>query len=85
MNVFVTEEDVRKLVMPPAPQNDLALLRDQAAAAFLFLSGMRATAFVTLPCSAIDLETSRSTNGQSLGSKQRTVRRRQLFFIMFQI
>ncbi len=48
MNVFVTEEDVRKLVMPPAPQNDLALLRDQAAAAFLFLSGMRATAFVTL-------------------------------------
>jgi integrase len=32
------------------------LLRDQAAAALLFLSGMRGSAFVTLPISALDLE-----------------------------
>lgn len=56
VNVFVTEQEVRKLVTPPAPQNDLALIRDQAAAAFLYLSGMRASAFVTLPIAAIDLE-----------------------------
>lgn len=56
MNEFVTEEEVRKLVNPPAPQNDLALIRDQAAAAFLFVSGIRASAFVTLPISAIDLK-----------------------------
>ncbi len=56
VNVFVTEQEVRKLVSPPAPQNDLALIRDQAAAAFLFLSGLRASAFVTLPCAAIDLD-----------------------------
>jgi integrase len=34
---------------------DLALKRDQAAAAMLFLSGMRATAFATLPIEAVDL------------------------------
>ena len=36
--------------------NNLALLRDKAAAAMLFLSGMRASAFSTLPISAVDLE-----------------------------
>ncbi len=56
VNVFVTEHEVRKLISPPAPQTDLALIRDQAAAAFLYLSGMRAGAFVTLPIAAIDLE-----------------------------
>ena len=55
-NVFVSEDDVRKIISYPVEQDDLALLRDQAAAALLFLSGMRGSAFVTLPISALDLE-----------------------------
>ena len=55
-NVFVTEEEVQKLISIPVPENNLALLRDQAAAAMLFLSGMRASAFTTLPISAVDLD-----------------------------
>lgn len=56
VNVYVTEQEVRRLVTQPADKNDLALIRDQAAAAFLFLSGMRASAFVTLPIAAVDLD-----------------------------
>jgi integrase len=55
-NVFVSEEEVRQLIAYPAEKNDLALLRDQAAAAMLFLSGMRGGAFATLPILALDLE-----------------------------
>lgn len=35
---------------------DLSLLRAQAAICFLFLSGMRVTAFLSLPVSCVDLE-----------------------------
>ncbi len=55
-NVFVSLEEVKNLISVPVPENNLALLRDQAAAAMLFLSGMRASAFTTLPISAIDLD-----------------------------
>lgn len=55
-NVFVSEEEIRKLISFPVPAHDLALVRDQAAAAFLYLSGIRASAFVTLPISAIDIK-----------------------------
>ena len=37
------------------PQDDLALWRDQVAAAMLFLSGMRSSAFGSLPIEAVDL------------------------------
>lgn len=55
-NIFVTVEEVQKLVRMPVPEENLALIRDQAAAAMLFLSGMRASAFTTLPISAVDLD-----------------------------
>lgn len=55
-HVYVSEEEVRKLIAIPANESDLALMRDKAAAAFLFLSGMRGSAFVTLPLAALDLE-----------------------------
>lgn len=48
-NVFVSIEEVRQLISVPAETNNLARLRDQAAAALLFLSGMRAGALATLP------------------------------------
>lgn len=51
----VTLEMVRQLIAVP-DGGDYRVLRIKAAAAFLFLSGMRATAFVSLPIEAVDLE-----------------------------
>jgi len=55
-NIYVSEEEVHQLISVQLSPGDLALIRDQAAAAFLFLSGMRGSAFVTLPISAFDLD-----------------------------
>jgi site-specific recombinase XerD len=55
-NVFVSFQEIQTLVNISIPENNLALLRDKAAAAMLFLSGMRASAFTTLPISAVDLD-----------------------------
>lgn len=55
-NVFVSVDEVKQLIAFPSSDDDLALLRDQAAAALLFLSGMRGGAFVTFPIAALDLE-----------------------------
>lgn len=55
-NIYVSLDEVKKLLDCPESENDLALKRDKAAAAFLFLSGMRASAFASLPISSIDLE-----------------------------
>jgi len=54
-HVFVTAEEVIQLATFPIREDDLALRRDQAAVAMLFLSGMRASAFTTLPVSAVNL------------------------------
>lgn len=51
----VTLEMVRKLIAVPVADDDIATWRDQAAAAFLFLSGCRASAFATLPLDCIDI------------------------------
>jgi integrase len=53
---FVTLEEVQQLVNIRIPCNNLALLRDRAAATMLFLSGMRASAFASAPIKAFDLE-----------------------------
>jgi integrase len=52
---FVTLEEALQLNVSKIDESDLALRRDQAAAAMLFLSGMRATAFGTLPIGAVNL------------------------------
>ncbi len=51
----VTLEIVRALIAVKHEPNDLALWRDKAAAAFLFLSGMRAAAFVSLPLKCVSV------------------------------
>ena len=56
-HVYVTLDEVRQLIALPVPADDLALLRDQAGAALLYLSGMRAGAFGTLPLAAINVHT----------------------------
>ena len=54
-HVFVTLEEVKQLVAVPVSSDNLPLLRDQAAAAMLFLSAARDSAFASLPIKAIDL------------------------------
>ena len=63
---FVTLEEVRALIARD-PGDDMALRRDQAAAALLFLSGMRASAFASLPVEAIDLDSWSVKQWPSLG------------------
>ena len=53
---YVTLEDVLKIVHLPIDQDNLALRRDQAMAALLFLSGARAGAATSLPIQALHLE-----------------------------
>jgi integrase len=52
---YVSLEEVKQLIAISHNEDDLALMRDKAAAAMLFLSGARASAFTTLPISAVDL------------------------------
>lgn len=51
----VTLEMVRRLLTAEVAPGDLATRRDKAAAAFLFLSGVRATAFLTLGLHCVDI------------------------------
>jgi integrase len=52
---YVSLEEVLQLIAISHGEEDLAQLRDKAGAAMLFLSGARASAFTTLPISAVDL------------------------------
>jgi integrase len=54
-HTFVTLEEIRQLAAVEVDHTDLALWRDQVGTVMLFLSGMRAGAFGTLPISAVDL------------------------------
>lgn len=68
-HVFVTLDEVLTLVKTPLAENNLALRRDQAAAAMLYLSGMRASAFCSLPLEAVDLTTRTLKQWPSVGVK----------------
>ena len=66
-HVFVTIDEVRRLAALEIPDADWALRRDQAGAVLLYLSGMRAGAFGTLPIAAIDLPGREIKQWPSLG------------------
>ncbi len=55
-HIYVSLEEIVQLSRLSDDREDLALWRDQASAAFLFLSGMRAHAFTTLPIAAVSFE-----------------------------
>ena len=59
VHAFYKLEDVIKIAQTPV--DTLRLERDRAAACFLFLSGMRADAFVSMPIENVDLVTCRVT------------------------
>ena len=53
---YVHLEDIKAIAALQIAESDLALRRDQAAACLLFLSGMRVSAFVSLPiCGVVGL------------------------------
>jgi len=66
-HVFVIPSEVQQLIGFQSAAEDLTLRRDQAAAALLFLSGMRASAFATLPIAAVDLSSRTLKQWPALG------------------
>ncbi len=64
---YISLEETITLATFPPSDNDLALHRDKAAAALLFLSGMRVGAFATLPIEAVDLSSRRIRQWVELG------------------
>jgi site-specific recombinase XerD len=64
---FVTLEEVTTLATRFPPEDLLVYKRDQAAAAMLFLSGMRASAFASLPIKAVDVKRREIKQWPSLG------------------
>lgn len=64
---FVKLNEVRELVALEVRESDIALQRDQAAAALLYLSGMRASALVSLSLEAVDVEERAVRQWPSLG------------------
>jgi integrase len=53
--VYVSEDEINRLTSIAIPKDDLCLLRDRAAAARLYLTGERISAFATSPILALDL------------------------------
>lgn len=80
-HVFVTLEDVLELVRLPADETDLATRRDQAAAAMLFLSGMRASAFTTLPIKAVNLDSKTILQWPEYGVRTKNSKRATTFLL----
>ena len=64
---FISLEEIQRIAALQIDPSDLALRRDQAAAVMLFLSGMRAGAFSTLPICAVDLSSRTIKQWPSLG------------------
>jgi integrase len=54
-NEYVSLDAVGRLATLQTEEENLALMRDKAAAAMLFLSGMRASAFTTMPILAVNI------------------------------
>jgi site-specific recombinase XerC len=79
--VFVTLDEVLQLVRFPVDDRNFALQRDQAAAAMLFLSGMRSTAFTTLPIAAVDLADRSIKQWPELGVKTKNGKRATTFLL----
>jgi integrase len=65
---YYTLEEVMQIIEMPAPETQsLRFKRDRAALAFLYISGMRGGAFVTLPLEAVDISNRRILQLPELG------------------
>lgn len=80
-HVFITLDQVLQLVRLPVATDDLATWRDQAAAAMLFLSGARASAFASLTIECIDLTTRTVKQWTALGVKTKNSKSATTFLL----
>ena len=78
---YVYLEEILQLIAVPHDESDLALLRDKAAAALLFLSGARASAFTTFPISALDLPARTLRQWPELGVATKNGKRATTFLL----
>jgi site-specific recombinase XerD len=78
---YVSLEEILQLIAVPHDEGDLALLRDKAAAALLFLSGTRASAFTTFPISALDLPARTLRHWPELGVATKNGKRATTFLL----
>jgi integrase len=78
---YVSLEEALQLIAIPYDGDDLARLRDSAAAAMLFLSGARASAFTTLPISAVDLPARTLRQWPELGVATKNGKRSTTFLL----
>jgi len=78
---YVSLEEVLRLVAILHEVDDLALLRDKAATAMLFLSGARASAFATLPIAAVDLPARTLRQWPELGVATKNGKRATTFLL----
>lgn len=83
-HVFVTVDEAIKFATYPVNSDDLSLRRDQAAAAMLFLSGMRAGAFTTLPIEAVDIPGRMVRQWPELGVETKNGKRATTYFLPIQ-
>ena len=74
-------EDVIKLATLPVDEDDIATKRDQAAAAMLFISGMRVGAFATLPILAVDIDSNSIRQWPELGVKTKFNKKATTFLL----
>ena len=80
-HVYVTPDEVLKLATLPVDPHNLAARRDQAAAAMLFLSGARSSAFVSLPILAVDVQAGSINQWPELGVKTKNRNRATTFLL----
>ena len=78
---FVTLDDVRKLMAVSISPHDLVARRDQAGAAMLFLSGMRAGAFGSLPIESVDVTNLRIRQWPELGVHTKNSKRATTYLL----
>jgi integrase len=80
-HVFVTLDQVLELVRVSVAPSDLATWRDQAAAAMLFLSGARASAFASLTLDCIDLPSRTIKQWTALGVRTKNSKSATTFLL----
>lgn len=80
-HVYVTLEEAQKLATYPVDPQDLASRRDQAAAAMLFLSGARSSAFVTLPIQAVNIRARCLNQWPELGVRTKNHKKATTFLL----
>lgn len=78
-HVAYTVDEIRQLLR--VEPETLTIRRTQAAAAFLFLSGMRAGAFTTMPISSVDLANQTIRQWPEMGVHTKNSKRATTYFL----